>query len=450
MSGMSLRSARADKGSLMPSDLPYPASASSNHGLPPVEPPSGQMILRLFIVPAIIVGVLVVLFLAGPSLLRGFNRLIGKSDTHSAEQFLRDLDSSNPEVRSRAASDLAQVLLRNDALASDPGFALHLADRLQTAIDKSTEPEAAFASRVGNLETGERSRELANLDPDRKLITFLGASLGNCMIPVGAPLLERLAVQQKGMEPEALAERRRLALFALATLGENLKRYDQLSDADKDTIEQQLEATLSTSRSSKQTRATIDYLSQHRKGKNDSLGVTDALEKCSADEDPFLRELSALASNFWTGTPIEETRIEKFLDRLSHDDGKGEDQLGKNPGSTQSQSLTTRKGFKVQANATIALARRGSPRVRLDMLEEMLDPERLRAIFVLRGQTDTPDESLVALTLTNTLKALVPLHRKRPEMKLDRFAPQVDALTHSNNAAIRAEAQQTQLALKKE
>src|ERR1700733_3620999 len=89
-------------------------------GLPPVQPPSGQMILRLFIVPAVIVGVLVLLFLVGPTLHGWFNQLVGRSsaDTRSAEQFLHDLDNPNPEVRWRAASDLAQVLLRNDALAA--------------------------------------------------------------------------------------------------------------------------------------------------------------------------------------------------------------------------------------------------------------------------------------------------------------------------------------------
>jgi hypothetical protein len=420
------------------------------------------MILRQFIVPAIIVAVLVLLFLAGPTLYNWVNRLTGRSsDARSAEQFLRDIDNSNPEVRWRAASDLAQVLLRKDSLASDVGFTLQLADRLQTAIEQSADAEKTFAAREASLSPGDRAKELSRLEPDRNLITYLSASLGNCIIPIGAPLLEQLALQKSGMEPEALAERRRRALFALATLGENLKRFDdRLSDADKDGVEEQLESALSTSGHSRWTRATLDYLRQRRKGKNDTLGVAAVLEKCADDEEPFLRELAALASNFWTGTALEEERIEKFLVRLSHDPGTGEDQLAerlaKNPGSTKSRSVTTKKGFKVQANATIALARRGSPRVRLDLLEEMLDPERLRTLFVLRisqrgkGSEDRPDESLVVLTLTDALKALAQLHRKRPEMKLDRFTGLVDKLTHSDNITIRTEAEQTQKALKKE
>ncbi len=436
------------------------APSNHDHGLPPVHPPTGGMILRQFIVPAIIVAVLVLLFLAGPTLYAWVNRLVGRSsDARSAEQFLRDIDNPNQEVRWRAASDLAQVLLRKDSLASDVGFTLQLTDRLQTAIDQSAEPEKSFASREAGLSPGERARELTRLEPDRNLITYLGASLGNCMVPIGAPLLEQMALQQGGMEPEALAERRRRALFALATLGDNLKRFDKLSDEDKDAIEEQLESASTTSSHSRWTRATLDYLRQRRKGKNDTMGVADVLEKCAGDEDPFLRELAALTSNFWTGTAIEEAKIEKFLIRLSHDSGAGEDRLAermeRNTGSTKSQAMTTKKGFKVQANATIALARRGSPRVRLDLLEEMLDPERLSKLFVIRvsqrgkSTEDQPDEAIVVQTVISALKALVQLHRKRPEMKLDRFVPLVEKLTESDNVAIRTEAEQTQMALKK-
>jgi hypothetical protein len=444
------------------SSEPTPHSSSNHdHGLPPVHPPTGGMILRQFIVPAIIVAVLVMLFLAGPTLYAWVNRLVGRSsEARSAEQFLRDIDNPNQEVRWRAASDLAQVLLRKDSLASNVGFTLQLANRLQTAIDQSADAEKSFAAHEGGLSAGDKARDLARLEPDRNLITYLGASLGNCIVPIGAPLLEQMSLQQTSMEREALAERRRRALFALATLGDNLKRFDKLSDEDKDAIEEQLESAVTTSSHSRWTRATLDYLRQRRKGKNDTMGVADALEKCSRDEDPFLRELAALASNFWTGTAVEEARIEKFLVRLSHDDGAGEDGLAerieRNAGSTQSRALTTKKGFKVQANATIALARRGSPRVRLDLLQEMLDPERLREVFVLRisqrgkGSEDQPDESMVAVTLTDSLKALVPLHRKRPEMKLDRFMPLVEKLTENDNVAIRTEAEQTQMALRKE
>jgi hypothetical protein len=122
----------------------------------------------------------------------------------------------------------------------------------------------------------------------------------------------------------------------------------------------------------------------------------------------------------------------------------------RNPQSRESRPVTTKQGFNVQANAAVALARRGSARVRLDLLEEMLAPDRLREIFVLkyRDGTEKPDEALVAQTLTNALKAVVQLHRKRPQTKLDKLKPLIDDLANSDNAEVRAEAKQTQLALK--
>jgi hypothetical protein len=110
-----------------------------------------------------------------------------------------------------------------------------------------------------------------------------------------------------------------------------------------------------------------------------------------------------------------------------------------------------KKGFRVQVNATIALARRGSPQVRLDLLGEMLDEGKLGSIFVIRPRTgsEKPNEALVVLTLTDSLKALVQLHKKRPEMDLASLRPAVEKLAQNANPAVRVEAEQTLLALAK-
>ena len=119
--------------------------------------------------------------------------------------------------------------------------------------------------------------------PDRNLIIYLGASLGNCMVPIGAPLLKQLAVQQTGLEPEALAERRRRALFALATLGENLKRFYKLSDEEKDAVQEQL-ASAQKSGHSAPARAALDYLRKRRAG-NDRTCQQD-LQSAQAEHQP--------------------------------------------------------------------------------------------------------------------------------------------------------------------
>src|SRR5262245_24114709 len=249
---------------------PTPPPTPPRPGLPPVQPPSGQMILRLFLVPALIVGVLVVLFLVGPRLSSWVGGLVGRSggDNRSAEQFLRDLDSSNPEVRWRAASDLAQVLLRNDELAANVDFALELAERLQKSLDDSAAAEKKLAA--GQEEGGKEQKQLEH---ERKYSIFLAACLGNVRVPVGVTLLKRLAVQEGGMEPEALAERRRLAVFALANLGENLRRLDGLPAGVRAGVEEQLEEAGRAGRRPAWTKPALEQLRQRGRGKADTMGV---------------------------------------------------------------------------------------------------------------------------------------------------------------------------------
>src|SRR5947209_7767626 len=99
-------------------------SPSADPGLPPVAPPSGRFIAQLFLVPGLITLVLVLIWLAGHYLV---------AEKRSPKYFIDNLDSSNEDIRWRAASDLAQVLKRPESidLASDAGFALDLAERLK-------------------------------------------------------------------------------------------------------------------------------------------------------------------------------------------------------------------------------------------------------------------------------------------------------------------------------
>src|SRR5947209_3050497 len=109
----------------MSSEAPTPPRPDPVPGLPPVVAPSGRFIVQLFLVPGLIVAGAVVILL-GFSWLSGSNR--------SPIAFLRDLDSSNIDIRKRTASDLAQVLKRDDGLATDVDFGLQLTDRLRQAV----------------------------------------------------------------------------------------------------------------------------------------------------------------------------------------------------------------------------------------------------------------------------------------------------------------------------
>lgn len=436
----------------MQPDPPVPAATTpADPGLPPVQPPSGGMILRLFLVPFLIVAVLIGVYLGG--------RLVHAWLTggNAPDRYLRRLDSNNPEIRWRAASDLSQELPRSPQLAADAAFAVQIAGRLRAALADSAAAEQAFAERYDRLSPAERDSQVnRDLLPRRKLVTFLAACLSNFAVPVGAPLLAEMATTTQGMEPVALAERRGLALFGLAILGQKLTRFDALSDADKERIVTTLKEEDAPEETSALARSTAEYLRRRRAGKADGFGVPQVLLRCAADPDPYLRELAAYVSNFWSGTAEEDRQVEEALVRLADDDGAGEDRLHEreqqNPAAGAARSVCKRKGFKVQVNANLALCRRGSPRVRLDLLDDMLSPERLRTIFVLRAAdgTETPEEPLVAVTVASTLQALSELHRRRPELKLDRFRPALRQLTESDDSSLRIEAQRLLAALDNE
>jgi hypothetical protein len=432
-------------------------SAAPDPGLPPVAPPTARMFLRLFLVPALIVAGLVAALIVLPPAFNWFSRLLtGKnwSESRSAAQFLRSLDDANMDVRWQAASDLAQVLLRDDHLASDPEFALELASRLEKARTSSAAAEKDFAQRVAAAAPEQRdevARRSKSLEGDRDYILYLGACLGNFMLPVGVPALDELAGQDRDMEPQALAQRRRQAVWALANLGENLKRFDKLSAEQQLAILEKLDGAEQGENASL-ARSTAEALRRRQQGKAGALGVDRVLIKCAEADDPALREMAAFAMNFWRGTATEDAAMEKALVQLSFDNGRGEADLSKalekNP--TATRTVIKRPGFRVQANATVALARRGSPGVRLDLLHQLLEPETLRQAFVVQEKEsgrEQPQEDLVASTLINALKAAAELHRLRPEMNLSGLRPLVDGLTADPNNNIQAQARLTQQAL---
>ncbi|MFO0928963.1 MAG: hypothetical protein U0736_18410 [Gemmataceae bacterium] len=188
----------------MQPDPAAPAPTPADPGLPPVQPPSGGMILRLFLVPFLIVAVLVGVYLGG--------RMVHSSLTgaHAPERYLKRLDSDNPEIRWRAASDLSQELPRSPRLEIDAAFAVELAGRLRVALVDSADAEQAFAERYDRLSPAERDSQVnRDLLPRRKLVTFLAACLSNFAVPVGAPLLAEMATTVGGMEPGAQSERAR-------------------------------------------------------------------------------------------------------------------------------------------------------------------------------------------------------------------------------------------------
>ena len=446
------------------------AGVSTPAGLPPVAPPTAGFLVRLFLVPAIIVAIGV-----GAAFLfhLSFGWLLGSPGT--PEQFLAKLDDNNAEVRWRAAADLSQVLLRDDRFASDPDFALELVKRLKQAREDTKAAEAEVAKHFPPLSPEEMDklgdeawlkreteleRENKKLDGQRTYIQFLAACLGNFMVPVGVPSLRDLALQESGVEAGQLAEQRRRAMLALAVLGENCKRFDKLTSVEQKIVFDKLEDALADPERADSTREALTYFRKRQENVPDAMGVDLIAEKCAEADDPFLRELTAFALNFWSGNEAANKRMEETLDRLAHDDGRSTltvEQLrararrNKLKGDTATTiSYTQPPELNVKLNATIALARRGSDKVSTGRLAEMLDENKLRAQF-LRENIDTqkpePDEGVVVQTITNALKAVVELHKQRPEKITPAIRAGVDALKSNPNAAIKKEAEQTALAI---
>ncbi len=286
----------------------------SGKALPPVSPPSGRFIAQLFLIPGMIVAVLVFIYLLGSSLV---------SERRDPDYFLQNLDSTNQDKRWRAAHDLAQVLKRPESIemASNPEFALGLAERLYSERAALRVAEMKILQDTEELSDEERRRQLNQLSARRKHILFLTSCLGDFTIPVGAPLLADIAKTGYGFESKLDPENpayesdvllRRRAVWALANLGANLNRFrEKLSEEKQQQAIETLEVERSKKASKRQKWANLAY----RYLKDDvQLNVDQALAKAAKSEDLHLRKLVAFALNFWRGDVAEDALIKLSRD----------------------------------------------------------------------------------------------------------------------------------------
>jgi hypothetical protein len=295
-------------------------SAATAAGLPPVEPPSGRFIVQLFVVPAMIVLV-VVLVLMG---------LFYLTARQSPDYFLRQLDSDNADIRWRAASDLAQILKRPETGSlrwkADAHFALELAARLRLAMDELYRLETETAGQIAKEQAAGRTLSSAELDAQwrktavlRNHVSFLASALGDLHVPVGIPLLAELSLKEQSPDLKGNTLQRRKALWSLANLGVNTRGFNKL-EADKQAqILQTLrdESAGSTPRA-EWARTALQYLDPSAPKTDGIIRVDEVLARCAEAQDRYLREQVALAFNFWDGPLAEPTLL-----NLAQDDGHG-------------------------------------------------------------------------------------------------------------------------------
>src|SRR5579883_1908380 len=200
-----------------PLSIPEP-----DRGLPPVTPPSGRFIAQLFVVPGLIVLFVVVLLV-------GFAYLANSQAGYTTDYFLQRLDSPNPDIRWRAANELAQILNRPEQASlkwkTDPRFALDLAQRLQTALEELYQKEAELHGRIKDWPEAKQETAWQTLRAPRDHVLFLAAALSDFHVPVGAPILCAIGAHKETFDLKGDTLRRRQAVWALAKLGENARGF---------------------------------------------------------------------------------------------------------------------------------------------------------------------------------------------------------------------------------
>jgi hypothetical protein len=305
----------------MDSDVPPSGNGEPRQALPPVLPPSGGHIVRLFVVPGVIVLVVVVILLGWVSVSDWF---FGTS--RPTDRYLTDMRSGNPDVRWRSASDFAQKLKRDPQLATDARLGLELAELLNQSVDE-LDRLAAEAGKTDAAQAGKPAA-VATFKKQREYVQFLTACLGNMSVPVGVSELTRLADKDKGGDPKTTALLRRQAVWALANLGENCRQFDALPAEKRDPARAKIMADLQQEAGGgsllrgQWARQTLDRV----EGKED-YGVIPVLARCADADDPDLRLWTAFALGFWKGSPAENTLAEQTLLKLSSTDreqGRGE------------------------------------------------------------------------------------------------------------------------------
>jgi hypothetical protein len=410
-------------------------SPNGSKSLPAVLPPSGTHIVKMFVVPLLIVGGL----LLGSYLII---KLSGGAVLRTPESFLADLRSGDPDVRWRAAQDLARVLKLDDQLASDPAFGLELRDELNKSLDATAEAEQAFAEQQKNDPEASVAAEPKDLEAKRNYTQYLSSCVATLGTPAGVEPLKRMALEGAGGPPARRSALRRWALWSLANLGENLKRFDALSPERQEAVIAGFEERSATDLAT--------YLKERRSGHPSSLGVDEVLVRCMSDSNPFLREVAVFATNFWPGGEAVETALVERLD----DKGAGEEQLAAlHQGAKEAVvEFRANEGLGIRYQAAVALARRGSARAPLGLLAEMLDESAMMDAHRVRstksGQ-EAPDKAAAYADMENALKAIVELHHKNPALNLASLETPLEKLKDSSNPEIRREAEQTREALAK-
>ncbi len=167
--------------------------------LPPVEPPSARFIVQLFVIPAAIVLVLVVAYVALVQL--PFGRLANGG--RDVMDYVRSIKSDNENRRWRSAHELASLIHNDAKLASDGALLGELTVLLNRELDhpKKEKPELAqyLAMTLGSFQTLKaKPVEGETPDPIASLCRALGPEQPPAVRIYAALSLSRQAEREGG------------------------------------------------------------------------------------------------------------------------------------------------------------------------------------------------------------------------------------------------------------
>jgi hypothetical protein len=213
--------------------------------LPPVEAPSAGFIVQLFVIPAVIVAVVIVVWLL-------FGKLAGGE--RDAMEYVRLLRAPGGNVRAanRAAFELASLIQNDAKLASDPKLFGELTDLLAYELDHPENPEMTqyVALALGKFQTLDaQAANGQKIDPLATLARALSDKQSTPIRIAAAASLAKHAARLEGkLDDEkavrALAEAsehgesslREVAVYALGFFGgsraEEILR-ERLNDPDR-------------------------------------------------------------------------------------------------------------------------------------------------------------------------------------------------------------------------
>jgi HEAT repeat protein len=207
--------ANAGNSSDKPPDLP---------DLPPVEPPSAGFVVQLFVIPALVVVVVIIVWLL-------FGKLAGGE--RDAMEYVRQLRS--PTANWRLAFELASLIQNDAKIGSDPKLLGELTDLFSHELDENEDPKliqylaltiGAFRTLEAKTESGRTVDPLATLaralDPkfETQVRIAAAASLAKQAARVEGTLEDSRVIKNLGEaatagEPEV----RQIAAYALGFFG---------------------------------------------------------------------------------------------------------------------------------------------------------------------------------------------------------------------------------------